>query len=75
MNSPLLSKTGAAYWEGLGVAMPKAGDKITVQGLSNTFMGSGMVIAGSVTVNDKTLQLQDSETGRPLWMKAHNNPT
>jgi len=65
----------AAYWEGLGVAMPKAGDSITVNGLSNTFMGTDKIVALSITINGQTVQLVDSATNRPLWMKTSTNPT
>ncbi|GEM_PF-3311536 len=62
----------AAYWEGLGITMPKVGDSITVNGLANTFMGTDKVVALSITMNGQTIQLVDSATNRPVWMTANN---
>lgn len=58
------------YWEDQEAEAPEVGDNITVDGYEVTFNdGIARIIAMSATVNGTTVQLRDTETGKPLWPK------
>ncbi len=56
------------FWNSLGVASPAVGENIMLEAYEVTFSdGSSRIIAFSVTVENDTVVLRDSDTGVPLW--------
>ena len=63
-----LSDLGPApYWEESGLVFPKAGDQIQATGYVVEIDGTDRYIPTAITIDGETLELRDSETGKPLW--------
>jgi len=61
----------AGYWEDLGVALPVAGEALSVDVCWITFSdGTEKAIATTVYLADATVALRDPVTGQPLWRGA-----
>ncbi len=57
------------YWEQEGFDWPQVGDTLTVTGFTVELDGvSTNILMTVTTVDGKTLQLRDPETGWPLWV-------
>ncbi len=59
------------YWRRIGVAKPRIGENITVDGYEISLPdGSTTIVAMKVTTQDgNTVQLRDPQTCYPLWFK------
>ncbi|MCG6941598.1 MAG: hypothetical protein LJE69_10145 [Thiohalocapsa sp.] len=61
----------ARYWEEQGVALPVAGEALSVDVCWITFSdGTEKAIATVVYLDDATVELRDPVTGQPLWRGA-----
>lgn len=61
------------YWEQQGVNWPQVGDTLSVTGYTVDLNGVATSILMTVTTMDgKTIQLRDTETGCPLWSGGRN---
>ena len=65
----------APYWESLGIVRPAVGDTVTVDGYKVTMPDSSQeIFAATITIGENQIQLIDTTTGRPLWMKDMKKP-
>ncbi len=55
------------YWERLGVDYPAITDILTAKGYTVNYNGIDRNVVTSIVIDDKTVELRDPETGKPLW--------
>lgn len=57
------------YWEQQGVNWPQVGDSLGVTGYTVELDGVATnILMTATTMDGKTIQLRDPETGWPLWI-------
>lgn len=61
------------YWEETGVDFPSVGETVQATGYIVDLNDTQRYIAFTVVIGDDSIQLRDTETGRPLWRGGHGH--